>query len=72
MVGIIPSTVGRLVFERNTHFTLNAQKIYYILKYLNYYIDIMDDEITAMKNVRVVYIATKHDRYNNEQAYFKI
>ena len=32
----------------------------------------MDDEITVIKNVRVVYITTKNDRYNNEQAYFKI
>ena len=32
----------------------------------------MDDEITIIKNVRVVYITTKTGRYNNEQAYFKI
>jgi hypothetical protein len=32
----------------------------------------MDDEITVIKIVRVVYIATKHDRYNREPAYFKI
>ena len=32
----------------------------------------MDDEIIVIKNVRVVYITTKQDRYNNEQAYFKI
>ena len=32
----------------------------------------MDDEIIVIKNVRVVYITTKHDRYNNEQAYCKI
>ena len=32
----------------------------------------MDDESIVIKNVRVVYIATKHDKYNNELAYFKI
>ena len=32
----------------------------------------MDDESIVVKNVRVVYITTKHDKYNNELGYFKI
>ena len=32
----------------------------------------MEDESIVIKNVRVVYITTKCDRYNNELAYFKI
>ena len=32
----------------------------------------MDDENIVIKNVRVEYITTKTDKYNNQVCYFKI
>lgn len=32
----------------------------------------MDDEQVVIKNVRVVYITTKMDKYNNLTSYFQI
>ena len=32
----------------------------------------MEDEKVVIKNVRVEYIATKTDKFNNENCYFKL
>ena len=51
-----------------THF-FKIKNIYkkYVLYYLN-----MDDEITVIKNVKVRYLTTKMDKYDNELIWFRI